>query len=269
MYIKDLQEDDFEIALKVVIVGNGAVGKSSMIQKYCKGIFTAEYKKTIGVDFLEKRICLNGEDIRLMLWDTAGQEEFDCITRAYYRGAQACVLAFSCVDRESFKCVPKWKKKVEEECGNIPMVLVMTKLDLLYRAEVDSFEVEKLSRQLGIRLIKTSVKENINVHKVFCHLASQHLDEINSWSSDPPLIQIGGGGFNGFSQSTFLSSYASNWELEQKEKKKKKKKLQKKVNFVNQSYINCDTKAFFLTPIKMKNVIPKEKLDFRSVCKVL
>ena len=100
------------------------------------------------------------------MWDTAGQEEFDCITRAYYRGAQACVLAFSCVDRESFKAVPKWKKKVEEECGNIPMVLVMTKLDLLYRAEVDSFEVEKLSRQLGIRLIKTSVKENINVHKV-------------------------------------------------------------------------------------------------------
>jgi len=204
-----------------------------------------------------------------MLWDTAGQEEFDCITRAYYRGAQACVLAFSCVDRESFKCVPKWKKKVEEECGSIPMVLVMTKLDLLYRAEVDSFEVEKLSRQLGIRLIKTSVKENINIHKVFCHLASQHLDEINSWSSDPPLIQIGGGGFNGFSQSTFLSNYETNWDLEQKDKKKKKKKKLKKVNFDTQSYINCDTKAFFLTPLKMKNVISKEKLDFRSVCKVL
>ena len=109
---------------------------------------------------------LNGEDMRLMLWDTAGQEEFDCITRAYYRGAQACVLAFSCVDRESFKSVGKWKRKVEEECGNIPMVLVMTKMDLLYRAEIDSFEVEKLSRNLGIKLVKTSVKENINVQKV-------------------------------------------------------------------------------------------------------
>ena len=89
-----------------------------------------------------------------------------CTTAVCCRGAQACVLAFSCVDRESFKCVAKWKKKVEEECGNIPMVLVMTKMDLLYRAEVDSFEVEKMSRNLGIRLIKTSVKENINVHKV-------------------------------------------------------------------------------------------------------
>ena len=105
--------------------------------------------------------------------------------------------------------------------------------------------------------------------QVFCHLASQHLDEINSWSSDPPLIQIGGGGFNGFSQSTFLSNYETNWDLEQKDKKKKKKKKLKKVNFDTQSYINCDTKAFFLTPLKMKNVISKEKLDFRSVCKVL
>ena len=126
---------------------------------------------------------MNGEDVRLMLWDTAGQEEFDCITRAYYRcleffrssgkagpkcfrGAQACVLAFSCVDRESFKQVGRWKRKVEEECGNIPMVLVMTKMDLLYKAAIDSFEVEKMSRNLGLPLIKTSVKENLNVTKV-------------------------------------------------------------------------------------------------------
>ena len=109
---------------------------------------------------------VNGEDVRMMLWDTAGQEEFDCITRAYYRGAQACVLAFSCVDRESFKQVARWKRKVEEECGNIPMVMVMTKMDLLYKAAMDSFEVEKMSRNLGLPLIKTSVKENLNVSKV-------------------------------------------------------------------------------------------------------
>ena len=62
----------------------------------------------------------------------------------------------------------RWKRKVEEECGNIPMVLVMTKMDLLYKAAMDSFEVEKLARHLGIQLIKTSVKENLNVNKVRC-----------------------------------------------------------------------------------------------------
>ena len=55
---------------------------------------------------------------------------------------------------------------MEEECGNIPMVLVMTKMDLLYRADVDTFDAEKLARSLGIHLVKTSVKENINIHKV-------------------------------------------------------------------------------------------------------
>ena len=67
--------------IQVVIVGNGAVGKSSMIQRYCRGTFTKTYKKTIGVDFLEKQLRVHGEDVRLMLWDTAGQEEFDALTR--------------------------------------------------------------------------------------------------------------------------------------------------------------------------------------------
>ena len=107
---------------QVLIVGNGAVGKSSMIQRYCRGTFTKTYKKTIGVDFLEKQLRTRGEDVRLMLWDTAGQEEFDAITKAYYRGAQACVVAFSTTDRASFDAVVRWKNKVRnltylKQCG--------------------------------------------------------------------------------------------------------------------------------------------------------
>lgn len=74
---------------------------------------------------------VDGEDIRIMLWDTAGQEEFDAITKAYYRGAQACVLSFSTTDRCSFDAVKDWKKKVENECGEIPTILVQNKIDLM------------------------------------------------------------------------------------------------------------------------------------------
>ena len=82
-----------------------------------------------------------------MLWDTAGQEEFDAITKAYYRGAQACVVAFSTVDRSSFEAVKKWKTKVEDECGgggggpghhNLPMVLVQNKIDLMHQSAVST-----------------------------------------------------------------------------------------------------------------------------------
>ena len=79
----------------------------------------------------------SGEDVRLMLWDPAGRVEFDAITKAYYRGAQACVIAFSTTDHASFEAVKKWKRKVEDECGHVPMVLVQNKIDLLHESQVD------------------------------------------------------------------------------------------------------------------------------------
>ena len=122
---------DFETTVKVIVVGNGGVGKSSMTSRYCRGVFTSTYKKTIGVDFLEKTIEVDehgGETVKLMIWDTAGQEEFDALTASYYRGTGACALVFSTVDRASFEGVEKWKRKVEEECGPITMVLVQNKV---------------------------------------------------------------------------------------------------------------------------------------------
>jgi len=260
MYITDLLEEDAEIAIKVVIVGNGAVGKSSMIQKYCRGIFTAEYKKTIGVDFLEKRLSVQGEDVRLMLWDTAGQEEFDCITRAYYRGAQACVIAFSTTDRDSFYQVRRWKKKVEEECGSIPMVLVQNKMDLLYNSQVDSFEVDRLACCLGMRLIKTSVRENLNVNKVFHWLAECQLRILARQSQEYSLIQIGAGGLTSISQSDFLSQYERSWTDQQTTKRRRKHQTRDQIKQL------CDTRAFFLAPHTTKHTV---KHSAPTLCKRL
>eukprot|EP00095_Tigriopus_kingsejongensis_P006695 maker-scaffold25_size650667-snap-gene-2.10 protein:Tk06695 transcript:maker-scaffold25_size650667-snap-gene-2.10-mRNA-1 annotation:"ras-related protein rab-23" len=211
MYITDFQDEDLEIAIKVVIVGNGAVGKSSMIQRYCRGVFTKGYKKTIGVDFLEKPLRILSQDVRLMLWDTAGQEEFDAITKAYYRGAQACVVAFSTTDRASFEAVKKWRKKVEDECGgaSIPTVLVQNKIDLMHQSAVTNEEVEALARECNMRVYRTSVKEDINICNVFQHLAENYVNQIRSTmflnhrhlagsnglahiSHSTSLIQIGG-----------------------------------------------------------------------------
>jgi len=195
MYITDIRDEDIEISVKVVIVGNGAVGKSSMIQRYCRGTFTKSYKKTIGVDFLEKQLRIHGEDVRLMLWDTAGQEEFDAITKAYYRGAQACVVAFSTTDRDSLLAVRKWRKKVEDECGDIPMVLVQNKIDLISQSEIDQLEAERLAAECNMRLYRTSVKEDLNVGSVFQHLAENYVNKVKSYEtmmSPYQSLQIGG-----------------------------------------------------------------------------
>ena len=97
--------------------------------RYCRGVFTSTYKKTIGVDFLEKTIEVDEvETVKLMIWDTAGQEEFDALTASYYRGTGCCALVFSTIDRASFEAVEKWKRKVEEQCGPTVMVLVQNKV---------------------------------------------------------------------------------------------------------------------------------------------
>ena len=121
---------------------------------------------------------MNSQDVRLMLWDTAGQEEFDALTRSYYRGAQACVVAFSTTDRDSLLAVSKWRRKVEDECGDIPMVLVQNKIDLITSAHVSGYEVDSVAAEAGMKLYKTSVKEDLNVDLVFQHLAENYVKKV-------------------------------------------------------------------------------------------
>lgn len=168
-------EQDVDTTLKVIVVGNGQVGKTSMITRFAKGIFTNEYKKTIAVDFLEKKLFLNaiGEEVTFLLWDTAGQEEYDAITRTYYKGAGACILAFSTTDRASFDAIESWNRKVKDECGNIVTVLVQNKVDLLDRAVVETKEVEYMAKQLRLKLYRTCVKDDLNVLEVFQHLGEE------------------------------------------------------------------------------------------------
>ncbi|KAF2367669.1 Small GTP-binding protein domain [Trinorchestia longiramus] len=121
-----------------------------------------------------------GRGVQLMLWDTAGQEEFAAVTRAYYRGASCCIVAFSSCDEHSLTAVPAWKLKVEQECGQIPTVLVQTKVDLLgLTTNVDQSAVEKLAGEMGLKLFRTSALEDHNVEPVFLHLAERHLELIS------------------------------------------------------------------------------------------
>lgn len=155
----------FAAELKVIVVGNGQVGKTSMITRFARGVWTDAYKKTIGTDFMEKEVFVPAmnETVKLMLWDTAGQEMFSKLTRNYYRGtatyifishrnmqhltslvlccigAGAVVYVFSTIDRDSFLEIERWRAKVEEECGPICSVLVQNKIDMLDKAAMKKY----------------------------------------------------------------------------------------------------------------------------------
>lgn len=115
------------------------------------------------------RLC----QVKLQLWDTAGQEEFSKLTRNYYKGAKACVIAFSTTDRDSFDAVRKWidqaKATIQED---IAWVLVQNKCDLLLdpKAEITSDEADELAKAVNLKLYRMSVKDNMMVDDVFKYL---------------------------------------------------------------------------------------------------
>eukprot|EP01062_Namystynia_karyoxenos_P029546 TRINITY_DN22186_c0_g1_i1.p2 TRINITY_DN22186_c0_g1~~TRINITY_DN22186_c0_g1_i1.p2 ORF type:complete len:250 (+),score=99.77 TRINITY_DN22186_c0_g1_i1:84-833(+) len=174
--------ESIDLTLKVIVVGNGQVGKTTMLQRFCKGHFTPDYKKTIGTDFMQKKIYLEkfgDQEITLDLWDTAGQEVFAELTAGYYRSAGACALAFSTTDRASFEAIENWKAKVERVCGPLGdrhapvMALVQTKTDLVDspEAQIDPQEANALAKKLGIKFFRTSSKAKLNVDELFEYLA--------------------------------------------------------------------------------------------------
>jgi Ras-related protein Rab-23 len=168
---------DMEVDIKVIIVGKGRVGKTSLLTRYARGAMTEDYKKTIGTDFMAKEIVLesSGDVAQLHLWDTAGQEMFSKLTRGYYRESGACVYVFSTTDRESFEAIDEWRESVEAECPGIVSVLVQNKVDLIDQAQMTPEEVEALATRLEMKLYRTSVLSNLHVDEVFMDVAEQYV----------------------------------------------------------------------------------------------
>ncbi|CAC9553049.1 putative small G-protein [Leishmania infantum JPCM5] len=166
---------DEEECIKVIVVGDGNVGKTCMLRRFVRGDFVEQYRKTIGAEFMEKDVFLRSSNttVKLMLWDTAGQEVFNALTQAYYRGAGAAILTFSTVDRDSFMNIAGWKQRVESVCGPITMVLCQTKFDLSHEAVITNTEAEKLANQLGVPLFRVSTKDDFNVTQLFEFTAQQ------------------------------------------------------------------------------------------------
>ena len=159
---------------KVVVVGDAAVGKTSLIVRYVKGIFNPSYIITLGVNFFIQDINVTDKTLRLQIWDTAGQERFGPVRQKYYKGARGAILVFDLTNPESFKKLNFWVKEVKQACGDIPMVFVGNKADL--RQGVNADQIQEFASNNNLQFIETSAKTGMNTVKPFILLAPQILD---------------------------------------------------------------------------------------------
>ncbi|MHA2180279.1 MAG: Rab family GTPase [Promethearchaeota archaeon] len=161
---------------KLSLLGDGGVGKTSMAQRYVHGIFKADYKATIGT-FISKKECKFKEinsSVKFMIWDLAGQNQFQRLWPDYLTDSRAGIIIFDLTNRESFENVRKWYDIINGVVlPNIILILVGNKVDLNDEREISKKECMGLAKELGIYYMETSAKTNENVGELFEWVALQ------------------------------------------------------------------------------------------------
>ncbi|XP_076832599.1 ras-related protein Rab-34-like isoform X1 [Brachyhypopomus gauderio] len=160
---------------KIIVVGDLAVGKTCLINRFCKDVFDKNYKATIGVDFEMERFEVLGVPFSLQLWDTAGQERFKCIASTYYRGAQAIIIVFDLNDVASLQHTRQWLEDAmkENDPAGIQLFLVGTKKDLSSPAQYCLIEQDaiRIAADINAEFWAVSALSGENVREFFFRLA--------------------------------------------------------------------------------------------------
>ncbi|TRZ15627.1 hypothetical protein HGM15179_011392 [Zosterops borbonicus] len=170
------------LTLKLLMVGDSGVGKSSLLRRFTDGAFEPRLKPTVGIDFKVKKMVLEGRAIHLAIWDTAGQERFRTLTPSYYRGAQGVVLVYDVTRKDTFTGLGKWLSELEMNTTNSSTVkmLVGNKTEKPDR-EVERKEGLQLARKHSLLFIETSAKTEDGVHQAFEELVMKILQTPDLW----------------------------------------------------------------------------------------
>ena len=152
---------DYDNLVKLVMVGDAAVGKSNLVVRFCDDSFEEGYISTIGVDFKFRTLQYNDILVKLQVWDTAGQERFRAITSAYYRSADGLLLCYDMTNRSSFCSLETWISEIRKHTQNFVM-LVGCKLDIIQetprRRQVKTSEAQTFAHKHDLQFIEVSVK---------------------------------------------------------------------------------------------------------------
>ncbi|VDK38227.1 unnamed protein product [Taenia asiatica] len=188
-----------KILLKVIILGDSGVGKTSLMNQYVTQRFSNQYKATIGADFLTKETMVDDRVVTLQIWDTAGQERFQSLGVAFYRGADCCVLVYDVTMPNTFKTLDSWRDEFLIQASprdpeNFPFILIGNKIDLSNRAVSSLRALQWCQAKGNIPYFECSAKETTNVKQAFQEVARVALaqeTEPDTVNDCPEQIHLG------------------------------------------------------------------------------
>ena len=216
----DSQNLNFNFLLKYIIIGDSSVGKSNILLKYIHDKFNDDYVTTIGVEFSAKNLNIKDKVYRIQIWDTAGQEMFRSITRAYYKNSVCACVVYDITRKTSFDNVKSWIEDCKKHSPKtIFLVLIGNKVDLENSREVSYEEGEAAAKQYGMLFYETSAKTGKNINEFFeqsCQEIDRRIENgFYNLNRDTCGIKLGVAN----SENVVLDSKSIN-ETEKKKKKK-------------------------------------------------
>ncbi|XP_028430597.1 ras-related protein rab7 isoform X1 [Perca flavescens] len=171
------------VTLKIILIGNSGVGKSSFMNRYVNHRFTNMYRATIGTDFLSRTVNIEEDAVTLQIWDTAGTERFQSLGTPLYRGAHCCMLVFDVTSRASFSALVEWRKEFliqgePPDPSGFPFIVLGNKTDLSNR-EVSGRKALQWCEEIGAEYFEGSAKDDLDVEKPFLRAAQRGLQQIH------------------------------------------------------------------------------------------
>ena len=163
-----MEEDNYEMMFKVVLVGDSFVGKTNIMSKYLKNEFHEDSKATVGVEFGSKQFNVEGHSIKAQIWDTAGQERYKAITSAYYKGAKGAFVVYDITRKSSFESIDKWVSDLTAAADKkLTIVVIGNKCDLEDQRQITKEQGEEKAGKLEVAFMETSALSGENLDKAF------------------------------------------------------------------------------------------------------
>ena len=164
---------------KVLLLGDSTVGKTCVLLKYTDKIFQETHMMTIGLDYRLKVMQLqSGKEVKLQIWDTAGQDRFRSITKNYYKGSHGIILIYDVTSLKTFENVKSWVSQIHEEISDkVVIYLVANKIDMDDLRKVTKEEGKKLAEELDVPFVETSAKTGENIDYIFSDI-SERIDKV-------------------------------------------------------------------------------------------
>ena len=189
-----MEEDNYEMMFKVVLVGDSSVGKTNIMSKYLKNEFHEDSKATVGVEFGSKQFTVEGHKIKAQIWDTAGQERYKAMTSAYFKGAKGAFIVYDITSKSSFESVDRWLNDLRVSADkNLTVIIIGNKCDLEQQRDVKKEQGEEKSKSNGVAFMETSALSGENIDKAFDKMVNEVFKKCHEeFISDGDLDIVGG-----------------------------------------------------------------------------